>query len=141
MTQPVDDLLPVARAMESRALASHRKIIAEKAALLQRIDGLTEQVSLQSDNGAIMGLQRLGADIAWRDWAARRRAQLLRELAILRAREMESLPKARVALARADALALLAEQQRQEQQRDHDRKQLRSLQTLSLLQNTSKSRD
>lgn len=141
MTKPLDTLLPVARAMEARALSAHRKILTEKSAMQQRIDGLADQVALQPDTGAIPGLQRLGADVAWRDWAARRRAQLLRELAILRAREMESLPKARIALARADALALLAARERQQQRHDDDANQQKNLLALSLLQNAAKFRD
>lgn len=110
MTDRLHDLVPVTQLLMERALDNHRKNIAESqrvAAEIDEIDALRQRAQGQMQD---MGPQRMiGADTLWQGWLMQRRARLMQESALCRARELDSFGRARLAFARAEATRSLDE--------------------------------
>ncbi|SDX89320.1 hypothetical protein [Citreimonas salinaria] len=134
MTGKLDDLHPVTGALRDRALESHRRNLAESrriAAEVAEIDALRR--AAQSDWAGLGAHRMLGADRLWNGWLLNRRASLLQQAAMARAREHDSQAAARTALARHDALEDLARQQADERRQTRDRAATERLQALGIL--------
>ena len=111
MTDPTDfdTLTPITALMQDRALAEHRKSVAETRRLQAELDEIdARRAAMMADPGSIGARQVLGADAAWQGWLVRRRSEILRDMALARAREAETGAQAQQALARHDALQDLA---------------------------------
>ena len=104
MKNKYSNLTEATNLLLERELQAHRQNVAESARLaaeMAQIDGLRE--AAQADSGAIGARQILGADALWQGWLVRKRAQILRDVAMARAQETDSLSQARMAFSRAEA--------------------------------------
>jgi hypothetical protein len=133
MTKSLKPILPIAQALCDAALSKHRKILQHKHDLETRQNDLDRTASVSVDADAQHRMTLAGADSAWRDWVSLQRATLQREAAMIRARELDSLPQTRLAMGRRDALAALVEDETQKTAREHRKKQDTALHSLALL--------
>lgn len=118
MKSELDDLIEVTGSLKEQALDIHRKNLEESRRIaneIEQIDRLRSEV--QKDDAGLLARQAVGADALWQGWLMRRRVDLLRDAAMARAHEGESLIRARTAFARAQASEDLLEQEK------HRRKQ------------------
>ncbi|CUH79705.1 hypothetical protein [Tropicibacter naphthalenivorans] len=114
MTQ-FEPLLEVTQILKEKALEKHRRNLDESARLAQEIEQIDElRRSVQADSETIGARQMLGADALWQGWLLRKRAEFLRQAALARAREFDSLAQARTAFSRAEAAKELDEKAREE---------------------------
>lgn len=133
MTRSLKPLLPIAQVLCDAALSKHRKILQDKHDLAMRRNDLDRTASVSVDAEAQHRMTLAGADAAWRDWVSLQRAALQREAAMIRARELDSLPQTRLAMGRRDALAALIEEEVQKIAREDRKKQDTALHALALL--------
>lgn len=113
MSTQFEPLLQVTEIMKEKALEAHRRNMEESRKLadsLEQIDALRRAV--QEDQSSIGARQMLGSDALYQSWLLRKRAEILRQAARARAREFDSLEKARTAYARAEAASELDRKER-----------------------------
>ncbi|SNR37131.1 hypothetical protein [Puniceibacterium sediminis] len=116
MSTEFDDIREITAIMEERALAKHRDVLAQEAAVnreIVEIEKLRYQ-TLRQDDGA-QARRMLGADGLWQGWLAQRRMHLNQDLAMLRVRKADSLHAAQTAFARHQVTTNLASDARAEQ--------------------------
>jgi hypothetical protein len=109
------ELIEVTEVQKEQALEVHRKNLAETRRLqdeLAQIDSL--RAPAQQDEATIGARQILGADGLWNGWLLRKRADILQQTAMAKARELNSLDIARTAFARAEAAQELDRIEREE---------------------------
>ncbi|WP_425097725.1 hypothetical protein [Tropicibacter sp. S64] len=131
MTGKFDDLIAVSDILQERALDKHRMNLAESrrlAAELDQIDALRQAV--QEDGASVGARQLSGADSLWQTWLVTRRAFILQEMAMARAKEADSLSQARLAQARFDAAQSL---DREDRKRSREKRLLAQAETIEAL--------
>ncbi|MGR3495192.1 hypothetical protein [Citreimonas sp.] len=134
MTEKLDELQPVTEAMRDRALESHRRNLAESRRIAHEVSEIDALRRAAQQDWAGLGAHRmLGADRLWNGWLLNRRATLLQQAAMARAREHDSQAAARKALARHDALEDLARQRAKDRRQTRDRAETERLQALGIL--------
>lgn len=114
-SENIKDVIAVTEVLQERALDRHRKNLAESKRLadeLAQMDALRE--AAQQDTRSLEARRATGADTLWQTWMVTRRAMILQEMAMARAREGDSLSQARVAQARFDAALRIEEDARRE---------------------------
>ncbi|MGP6088714.1 hypothetical protein [Antarctobacter jejuensis] len=112
MKTKYDDLTEATDLLLERELEQHRRNLAETARLegeLAQIDAMRH--AAQADVGAIGARQMLGADSLWQGWLVAKRATVLRQSAVARAQEANSLGRARLAFSRVEAAQSLAREE------------------------------
>ncbi|WP_299921821.1 hypothetical protein [uncultured Pelagimonas sp.] len=112
MKSDLDDLIQVTSTLKEKAMALHRKNLEDR----RRIENEIEQIdvlrnTVQADDGGLMARRAVGADSLWQSWLIRRRAELLREAAMARALEGESLTRAQFAFSRVQAIEELQKEE------------------------------
>ncbi|WP_299936304.1 hypothetical protein [uncultured Pelagimonas sp.] len=112
MKSDLDDLIQVTSTLKEKAMALHRKNLEDR----RRIENEIEQIdvlrnTVQADDGGLMARRAVGADSLWQSWLIRRRAELLREAAMARALEGESLTRAQFAFSRVKAIEELQKEE------------------------------
>ncbi len=115
MSSELEDLIQVTSSLKEEALDLHRKNLAESRRIeseIEQIDSLRNEA--QKDDANLLARRAVGADTLWQSWLMRRRADLLREAAMARAHEGESLARARLAFARVQASEELLEKEKKE---------------------------
>ncbi len=118
MSSNIKDLIEVTTTLKEQALERHRRNLEES----RRIDSEIEQIDhlraeAQKDDAGLMARRAVGADTLWQSWLMRRRADLLRDAAMARAYEGESLVQARTSFARAQAAQEISDKE------EHDKRQ------------------
>ena len=99
-------LLQVAGIRKDRALQSHRRNLAEEARLQSELDEIDKlRKSAQADMSNLMERRVLGADTLWQGWLLQRRARVLEQMALARARQAQSYLRAKECFARDAAIA------------------------------------
>lgn len=113
MTSGIDDLVQVTDTLCEQALEAHRRNVAKSQSIAQEVAEIDSlRVAAQQDEQGLEARRLVGADTLWQGWIMRRRADLLREAAMARALEGESLAKARTAFARVEASKSIQEDER-----------------------------
>lgn len=113
MTSGIDDLVQVTDSLREQALEAHRRNVAKSQNIAQEIKEIDAlRVAAQQDGDGLEARRLVGADTLWQGWLMRRRADLMRDAAMARAHESESLGKARTAFARAEASKSILEDER-----------------------------
>lgn len=112
MKSDLDDLIQVTSTLKEKAMTLHRKNLEDR----RRIENEIEQIdvlrnTVQADDGGLMARRAVGADSLWQSWLIRRRAELLREAAMARALEGESLTRAQFAFSRVKAIEELQKEE------------------------------
>ncbi|MGH1412426.1 MAG: hypothetical protein ACRBB0_02975 [Pelagimonas sp.] len=113
MRSDLDDLEQVTVSLKEQALEKHRQNLAESqriASEIEQIDTLRSEA--QNDDDGLLARRAVGADTLWQSWLMRRRADLLRDAAMARAYEGESLARARIAFSRAEATQSLVQEEK-----------------------------
>lgn len=114
MTSGINDLVQVTDTLCEQALEAHRRNLAKSQSIAQEIEEIDSlRVAAQHDGEGLQARRLVGADTLWQGWLMRRRADLMRDAAMARAYEGESLAKARTAFARAEASKSILEDERQ----------------------------
>lgn len=112
------ELARITALLLEREMEAHRSNVDQVRQLDLSLAQLDEmRRAAQADTGAISARQMLGADSLWQGWLVDKRADLLRRMALSRAREAESLARARTAFSRAEAAKSLVEETRTESKR------------------------
>ncbi|KUF09598.1 hypothetical protein [Pseudoponticoccus marisrubri] len=137
-----DDLISASSLLKEQALERHRERVRARQdieAELAQIDQL--RAAAQADGGSLGARQILGADALWQGWLVRRRTEVLRQMAMARARELESLDRARNAFAREEAARTLQEDDQRARMRKQRSAEADALDDLSLLRRALAARD
>lgn len=134
MTQDLTELVQISDMLKERALAEHRKNVQESQRIAQEIEQIDtlRQQALRDEN-SLMARRSVGADALWDSWLMRRRAELMREAAIARAYETESLTRARAAFAKSEASQSVLKDEILARRKDKLRKAADVLDDLSVL--------
>jgi hypothetical protein len=135
-----EDLTQITNVLLERQLDIYRRNLAESARLaaeLAQIDGLRE--AAQADVGGIGARQILGADALWQGWLVRKRAEVLRRMAMARAQQADSQARARIAFSRAEATKTLALEEAVFQKERRQRMESEAIETLSILLEDAKN--
>ena len=104
-------LTPITAILQERAFDLQRQRTAELARIEGEIREIDHLLEAAMENAAAITTGRMiGADTLWSEWILQRRADLLRQSAIARARQAESLARARSAFARHQAALSLVEE-------------------------------
>lgn len=84
----LQDLARVSQAQYLKELSSVQRTFAEEATLRQRLSQIDEQMAQEQQNaGSIQHMRKVGADMAWYNWAGQMRANLNVQLAHVLARK------------------------------------------------------
>ncbi|WGW04640.1 hypothetical protein [Tropicibacter oceani] len=131
MTQNYQDLIQVSDLLQERALNKHRQNLTESRRLKQELAQIDNYRQAVQADTASLGARRLsGADTLWQTWLVRKRASILQEMAMARAKEADSLARAKTAQARFDAARDL---QAEEQRKSREKRLLAQTETLEAL--------
>ncbi|MCT4556782.1 MAG: hypothetical protein N4A61_01870 [Pelagimonas sp.] len=133
------DLIDVTNIYKEKALEVHRKSLAVTRGLtneLNQIDHLRK--AAQQDSETIGARQILGADGLWQGWLLRKRADLLQQMAMAKAREAHSLQTARTAFARAGAAQELQDEETAKKRQRRTQREAEILDELNILLRTSR---
>lgn len=131
MTQSYQDLIQVTDLLQERALDKHRKNLAESRRLNQELAQIDAYRQAVQADVTSLGARRLsGADTLWQTWLVRKRATILQEMALARAKEADSLAIARTAQARFEAAENL---EAAEQRKSRDKRLLVEVETIDAL--------
>ena len=128
-------LVALTAAQRDRETARLGAVLAEERRLraaLARLDAQAKAARALPGTD-LAGLRGIGADMAWQGWVARQRAALHAELALVRARKEQALPRLRAAFGRAEAAAMLAARQAAARQGQERARAALGLEHLALL--------
>lgn len=134
MKTKYDDLTEATDLMLQQELDRHRRNLAETARLeteLAQVDGMRR--AAQADMATIGARQMLGADSLWQGWLVNKRAEILRQSAIARAQEADSLARARTAFSRVEAAQSLAQQEIMEKRKRRLKAEAEAIDALGVL--------
>jgi hypothetical protein len=116
---------------ELRRLRQERQARAALEAGLAQMQAMRE--AAWQDSGAVTARQRLGADTLWQGWLVAKRAGLMRDMALARAREDEATARARTAFSRAEASAMLVAEARAGARQERLQREAEALDALARL--------
>jgi len=136
------ELANVTKIMLEQDLARHRVNVEESrrvAGELAQIDAM--RAAAQADVGAIGARQLLGADTLWQGWMVQKRAEIQRRAAMARARELDTLSRAKRAFSRAEATRALVEADRLDRKRRQDQAAAETMEDLGRLRAAMKAQD
>lgn len=133
MEDKPDSILPVVEALKTAALVRQRDLGVRRRQIETRLDQISAFRSWPSKPEDIHALQQCGADHAWQAWQSAKRATLLQDLALVRAQELDNLPRSRLAVAREDALQQIVRMEAKWARVKRAQKQIEDLQALSVL--------
>lgn len=116
---------------ELETVRAHRREIAALNQSLAQMDAMRE--AALADQASVTARQRIGADALWQGWLVKKRAELLRGMALAQAREGDSLARARTAFSRAQAAEALVEDDRRAAQQKRLKAEADRLEDLGIL--------
>lgn len=137
METEFSELVRVTEVFKERALEKHRRNLEASQKLadeLTQIDTLRQ--AAQADTESLGARRMMGADALWQGWLVRKRAEILRQSAMARAHEMDSLAQARTAFSRAEAATTLEEEARETAKRKMLTRQADALDALTVMRHS-----
>ncbi|MBS0123653.1 hypothetical protein [Thetidibacter halocola] len=134
MTDPLKAVVTVSDLLNERAMEQFRDRTAETQRVQAELDELDRlRATMQADTQSLGARRLAGADTMWQGWMARRRMTLQQEMAIARARQMESFSRAQTSHARLGAASDLLRQQQEARREARARKEADTLDWLSAM--------
>lgn len=129
-----EDLTRITALLMEQELDRLRQRRAAQAQLQGQLDQMDRmREAAQADGGAVTARQRIGADTLWQGWMLAKRAAILRDMALARAREEEALAGARRAFSRQQAARALIEAEARKARRQRLKREGDGLDALATL--------
>lgn len=138
MGRDLDELVGIAQLLEDVALRAHRKNVAEYRALASEIEQLELLRNQTRQESANILHRSAGADVLWQSWLVQKRTETLQKLALARAREGETLVRARFAFSRHSAAKELRDQAMEAKDHARTSAQADAMQSLIMLKAAQK---
>lgn len=134
MSNPIKDLVTVSDILHERAMEQYRDRTAEAQRVQAELDEMDRlRAAMQADTQSLGARRLAGVDTMWQGWLARRRTMLQQEMAISRARQMESFARAQTSNARLDAAEDLMRQEQAARRTALQKKEADTLDWLSAM--------
>ena len=134
MIRPIDDIVTVTDLLHARALDQYRERSAETQRVQDELDELDRlRAAVQADTESLGARRLAGADTMWQGWIAQRRTRLQQEMAIARARQLESLGRMKGTFAQLDAARSIAHDEAHARRMDKLKKEADNLDWLSTM--------
>ncbi|MDJ0823851.1 MAG: hypothetical protein QNJ09_18850 [Paracoccaceae bacterium] len=134
MTKDLHALTQVSQVQKDRALKAHQRNLADEARLQAELDEIdTLRQAAQADTSKLTERRVLGADTLWQGWLLQRRARVLEQMAMARARQAQSYLRARESFARDAAISDLEQAERRALRARAEAKRADDLQELAML--------
>ncbi len=134
MTKDFNALSQVSGIQKDRALQAHRRNLAEEARLRSELDEIDRlRKTAQADLSNLTERRILGADTLWQGWLLQRRAKVLEQMALVRARLAQSYVRAKECFARDAAISDLEHDDLRRMRARAEARQADDLQDIAML--------